>query len=522
MPCPHFTITITQRSKRQSAVAGAAYQSGESLFSEYDQERKSYSEKKGIAYTEIMLPTNAPPEYADRATLWNSAEEVEKQWNAQLARRIVLALPREIPTEQYPQMLRDFCNEHFVSKGMCVDFAIHNKNDGNPHAHIMLTLRGIDENGKWLPKSRKVYDLDENGERIKLPSGNWKSHKENVVDWNDQQYAEIWRHGWETVTNEYLERANCPERVDLRSFERQGITDQAPTVHMGAAVTQMEHRGVETIIGSLNRDIKNANNLIRSVQKVIGSLRSWLSELFEKRKQLDNADKSLPELLLQYMDERKAERSDWSAYGKQSGSIGDLKKVSSAICYLQNHNITSLETLDTILQNANSKLTSIRNSTRANELRMKEITNILGAFEAIEKLSPIHEKYVKIGWKTAKEKYANAHQTELDEYNKAFRYLKKQGIDTSFNKDAYKGEYRTLERKCREDKQELEAVQNEIMPLKEIRYYVSKVIPIDEPAELIEQPKPSIADKLKESKEKSVQSEHHRDETHKKRSDELE
>ena len=403
MPCSHFTITITQRSKRQSAVAGAAYQSGEPLFSEYDQDRKSYSEKKGIAYTEIMLPTNAPPEYSDRATLWNSAEAVEKQWNSQLARRIVLALPREIPTEQYPQMLRDFCNEQFVSKGMCVDFAIHNKNDGNPHAHIMLTLRGIEDNGKWLPKSRKVYDLDKNGERIKLPSGNWKSHKENTVDWNDQQYAEIWRRGWETVTNEYLEIANRPERVDLRSFERQGITDQAPTVHIGAAVTQMERRGVETIIGSLNRDIKNANNLIRSVQKVIGSLRDWLSELFEKRKQIENVGKSLPELLLQYMDERKVDRSEWSAYGKQSGSIGDLKKVSSAICYLQNHNITSLETLDSLLQTANSKLASIRNDLKASERRMKELTNILGAFKTIESLSPLHDKYVKIGWKTVKE-----------------------------------------------------------------------------------------------------------------------
>ena len=78
---------------------------------------------------------------------------------------------------------------------------------------------------------------------------------------------------------------------------------------------------------------------------------------------------------------------------------------------------------DTLLQNANSKLTSIRNSTRANERRMKEITNILGAFDTIEKLSPIHDKYLKIGWKTVKEKYSNAHQTEL-EYNKAFRYLK--------------------------------------------------------------------------------------------------
>ena len=188
-----------------------------------------------------MLPANAPPEYSDRNTLWNSVEKNEKQWNSQLARRIVLPLPREVPADQYPAMLQDFCREHFVSQGMCVDFAIHGKGDGNPHAHIMLTMRAMDERGKRLPKSKKVYDLDENGERIRLPSGNWKSHKEDTVDWNDQSKAEIWRHGWEVITNDYLERNNRPERVDLRSFERQGI-DLAPTIHLGPAVTQMEKR----------------------------------------------------------------------------------------------------------------------------------------------------------------------------------------------------------------------------------------------------------------------------------------
>ena len=120
-------------------------------------------------------------------------------------------------------MIREFCQEQFVSKGMIADFAIHDKGDGNPHAHILLTIRAMDEHGKWLPKALKVYDLDENGERIRLPSGNWKCHKENTVDWNDQKYAEVWRHGWETITNRYLEAAGRPERVDLRSFERQGI-----------------------------------------------------------------------------------------------------------------------------------------------------------------------------------------------------------------------------------------------------------------------------------------------------------
>ena len=152
MPVPHFNIKITQRSKGNSAVAGAAYQAGEKLFSEYDQKTKNYTCKKEVVYTEIMLPPNAPPEYADRATLWNSVEEIEKQWNSQLARRFVAALPREVPMELLPQMVKEYCEEQFVSKGMCCDFAIHDPDPPghNPHCHFMLTMRAIDENGKWI------------------------------------------------------------------------------------------------------------------------------------------------------------------------------------------------------------------------------------------------------------------------------------------------------------------------------------------------------------------------------------
>ena len=164
MPCPHNEITIVQRSQRQSAVAAAAYQSGEKLFCEYDQQVKHYPEKRGIVHNEILLPANAPQEYADRNTLWNAAEAVEKQWNSQLARRWVLTIPREIPPDQYAVLVREFCEQQFVSKGMIVDFAIHDPHPPghNPHAHVLLTMRAMDEHGKWLPKSRKVYDLDEN------------------------------------------------------------------------------------------------------------------------------------------------------------------------------------------------------------------------------------------------------------------------------------------------------------------------------------------------------------------------
>lgn len=109
MLCPHNEITIVQRSQRQSAVAAAAYQSGEKLFCEYDQQVKHYPEKRGIVHNEILLPANAPPEYADHNTLWNAAEAVEKQWNSQLARRWVLTIPREIPPDPYAVLVREFC-----------------------------------------------------------------------------------------------------------------------------------------------------------------------------------------------------------------------------------------------------------------------------------------------------------------------------------------------------------------------------------------------------------------------------
>ena len=327
MPCPHNEISIVQRSQQQSAVAAAAYQSGEKLFCEYDQEVKHYPEKRGIVHNEILLPANAPPEYADRNTLWNAAEAVEKQWNSQLARRWVLTIPREIPPDQYAVLVREFCQQQFVSKGMIADFAIHDPHPPghNPHAHVLLTMRAMDEHGKWLPKSRKVYDLDENGERIKLPSGRWKSHKEDTVDWNDQKYCEIWRHEWEVIQNRYLEANDRPERVDLRSYARQGL-DIVPTVHEGAAVRQMEKRGIQTNIGNLNREIRAANRLMQSIRQLIHNLKDWITELGEKRKELlaqKAAEEAvfLPNLLMKYMEIRKEERNRYKKQKKKVARI---------------------------------------------------------------------------------------------------------------------------------------------------------------------------------------------------------
>ena len=496
MPCPHFKITITQRSHGQSAVAGAAYQSGEKLYSEYDRKTKSYSEKKGIVYTEIMLPPNAPPEYSDRNTLWNAVEKIEKQWNAQLARRIVLALPREVQSDQYPSMLQDFCREHFVSQGMCVDFAIHDKGDGNPHAHIMLTMRAMDEHGKWLPKSRKVYDLDENGERIPLPSGNWKSHKEGTVDWNDQSKAEIWRHGWEVVTNDYLERNNRPERVDLRSFERQGI-DLAPTIHLGPAVTQMEKRGIETDMGNLNREIKQVNRALLVIRKLLADLQSWIADLREKRNRLieEMREPTLPELLTQYLDARRDERSDWSVSGQRKGTVIDLKKVSQAVVYLQEHEIATVEDLQNHLNEKQTVFDDLDGQIHDKEKRMRDIQAQIKAWDSVERLLPTHQEYIKIGWKSKKEKFYQTHKAEIDEYNKAFRLLIKLYPDKKVPISSLKAELEKLPAEISDLKPQLDAVKVDLDELKTILTIIS---PPEEMPQEKEEPKTTVTQAPKE------------------------
>mgnify|MGYP002791640676 CR=1 FL=1 len=480
MPCPHCKITIVKRSKNESAVSAAAYQSGEKLFSEYDQQQKYYPYKTEVTHKEILLPPNVPPEYTDRSTLWNAAEAQEKQWDSQLARRFVLAIPREIPSEQYADLIRDYCREFFVSKGMIADFAIHDKGNGNPHAHILLTMRAMDENGKWLPKCRKIYDLDENGERIRLPSGRWKSHKQNTVDWNDQKYAEIWRQGWADTANRYLEANDRPERLDLRSYARQGI-DQIPTVHMGPAVCQMEKKGIQTNIGNLNRDIRAANSLMQSIRQHIRNLKGWIAELGEKRKVLlaeQSAKEAgfLPNLLMEYMEIRKAERSGWTRAGQNRMTAKDLKAVSEALSYLQQKGLSTVEDLEIFLETSGKSAKDYRSQIKARETRSKVIQGILAARTDCKECKPVYEQYKKIYFKKSKEKFKLEHP-EVARFEKASAYIARHPEDKDSTKKELQEELARLAEEIANVSAPLAEIQADLKKLRDIRYRVRKATP---------------------------------------------
>ena len=482
MPNPHLGMKIIQRSAGQSSVAAAAYQSGEKLYSEYDRAVKNYPEKRGILHSEILLPPNAPPEYADRNTLWNSVEKIERQWNSQLARRFEIAIPREIPVEQYADLVRDYCREFFVSKGMCVDFAIHDPHPPghNPHAHLMLTMRAMDENGKWLPKSRKVYDLDENGERIRLPSGSWKSHKENTVDWNEQSNAEIWRQGWADWQNRYLERNNRPERADLRSYERQGI-DQIPTVHMGPAVTAMERRHIHTDIGNLNREIRRLNRIMQSIKQFIKDLKDCIvdlrrAELEMKAQQAAQEASRLPNLLMKYVHIRDEERRDWSAYGQQKAGVEDLHKVSAAIVYLEQLGLRTVDDLEAHIERSDQKSKAVHSGIAQKKNRIKEIDRIFLSLDDLKACHPLYEKYAAIKWKKSKEKFKQEHP-EVAKYFRARTFLDKQLAGQVVSRKDLQAERDTLAAEILAETKPMEQMQADLKQLRDIRYWARKATP---------------------------------------------
>ncbi|MCL2518715.1 MAG: MobA/MobL family protein, partial [Oscillospiraceae bacterium] len=263
----HLSMKVFTRGKGDSAIDKAAYRAGEKLLSDYNGLTYDYTRKFGVIHTEILLPDHAPREYFDRTILWNAVERAEKSGNSQLARELEISLPIELSIEQNISLAFEYVKRNFVSQGMCADVCFHDKNDGNPHFHVLLTMRPIEQDGRWGAKSKKEYILDENGERIRLPkSGEYKSRKINAVDWSEQSKAEEWREAWANICNEYLERHGHSSRIDHRSYERQGI-DKVPQIHMGAAACSMEKKGIVTEKGNINREIAKVNREIDDLRK---------------------------------------------------------------------------------------------------------------------------------------------------------------------------------------------------------------------------------------------------------------
>lgn len=302
----HNRVKIISRSNGRSSIAAAAYRAGEKLKNKYDGKTHNYSHRKDILYSEIALPINAPIEYLDRSTLWNSVEKVEKQSNSQLAREVEIALPIELNIDQHIKLVKDYVYENFVNKGMCADFSIHaghkhteidKENPDkvikkhNPHAHIMLTMRPINVDRSWGEKARKEYILDRNGNKIKQKSG-YKSRRIDLTDWDKKETLLKWRKEWANTCNKHLERQGFKARIDHRTLTVQGIKRDAMQYVEQKYKTAQEkiHEHWENIAMSQmeQEQVKIENAEVKKLERLINKLQLDKSYLEELREKIDN------------------------------------------------------------------------------------------------------------------------------------------------------------------------------------------------------------------------------------------
>jgi hypothetical protein len=368
----HCSIKIIGRGKGKSAVRSAAYRAGEKIKNDYDGQTYDYTRKGGVVHTEILLPEHAPREYLDRAVLWNAVESIESKKNAQLAREIEIALPVELSLEQNISLAHDFVTKHFVSAGMCADVCVHDTGNGNPHAHVMLTMRPINESGRWGAKSKKEYILDDNGERIRLPSGEYRSRQIYLTDWHDRSKPEEWREGWADMLNEHLSRHGVSESVDHRSYTRQGI-DKVPTIHLGVAASRMERKGIRTERGDINRAIQLTNNHIRQLRARISKLKGWLA--------VNAAEPNLQDVVSSILDRR------------EGSTVSRIKAAADILNFLTENSISDMEGLERKVSSMHGEIQMIRDELKPVERRKNTLDKHIEQAEIYKMHKAVHDKY---------------------------------------------------------------------------------------------------------------------------------
>ena len=450
----HFHVGQVKRSAGQSVIESAAYRAGERLYSERYGEYSDYTHKGGVVYTEILLPPHAPREYADRQTLWNAVEAAERGKNAQLAWSFDIALQNEFTLEENIALARRFLLDNFVSRGMIADFAVHQPDKAggieNPHFHVLCPIRPLNSDGSWGAKQRRVYR--ENGKFDAVPT----------TDWGKPETLEEWREAWAELCNAKFKEKELECRIDHRSYEKQGV-DQAPTIHVGVAVRQMEAKGMTTDKGERNRWIRSANALLRTLREKIKALTGWLEEIHAE---LDKPQSpTLAALLADYCDARNAVA--WSRKAK----VSNLKRFAAAAAYLQENSLHTLDDLQTRLDSLHTRLRSVKSNLDAKHSRMKELRDLLRYADQYERSKPVHDQLNAIKWKSKREQFKVEHESELRQF-----YLARRKLTDGIHTAKWQRELDALEQECEAEYAKYKPLRDEMKTLLDVKHCVDRAL----------------------------------------------
>ena len=486
----HTHVDIVARSKGASVIAKAAYNARDKLQDEYYGKTHDYSKKTDLVFSKIFLPEHVPKEFSNREYLWNEVEKIEKSKNSQLARNLLFELPRELNEQERIKLISEFIEENFTSKGMIADCSIHNPmasdHEEQPHAHILLTLREMDSEGKWKPKCRKEYILDENGEKIKLKSGNYKSRKVNLNDWNEPDKAKEWRENFSKKANEYLAKNNIQKRIDPRTFEEQG-REELPQIHLGTSSYQMEKKGIQTERGNQNRKIVALNLEFRKLKEELSKLTSWIGSLIgslqvkydeykqEKKEEYENKAElfNLYEYISIYYDLQGEKARKLNPYASNKKIGADLRRFSKARIYLKHNNLKTIADLQEKISTLQSQNKKISQDIKAKTTRIESLNKCFTYADIIKDNKQVFEE-----WNSKslfKDSFYNSHKDEIDKYKRARAILEKITGSSAIKIKDWQKEIQSLEDEISKLNRQSQKVKEEYENINHIKYAVKTV-----------------------------------------------
>ena len=441
----HMEAKVITRGEGRTACGAAAYMSCSELYNEYDGVQHDYTRKGGLVWERVFLPPMAPAAWSDREKLWNAVEAAEKKKDSRLAREIIVALPRELGAEDWKAILTEYIQDFFVSDGMCADAAIHDTDGHNPHAHILLTVRPLDEGGKWQHKTEKEYLCVRGGEERGFTAAEFKTAqvegwekqyqyyvapkkkeymtpseadargleraskypkstkfgRQNPISerWNSEEQLVAWRAAWADAVNRVLERSGVEQRIDHRSHAERGL-DEKPTIHEGVNARVMEKMGCVSDRCELNRQIRADNVLMKqlkiTIQKLTAAVVTTLADL---ARAMEHLRKNMIILRYHLTHIRRRRGEAWDFLSKAEPmyrNYGDLTreiKEKKAECRSLRKELAELPVLS-VFKYSELKKQIARLSEEIEELTFSKNEIVTGFGKADEKEMPAVPKHI--------------------------------------------------------------------------------------------------------------------------------
>ncbi|MBQ7507108.1 MAG: MobA/MobL family protein [Lachnospiraceae bacterium] len=433
-----------------------------------------YTKRKGVLYTEILLPGHAPERLRNRETLWNEVEKNEKHPKAQLCYSFDIALQTELTPEENITLAKTFVQDELVSRGMICDLSVHepDEKDGirNPHFHVLYPIRPLRPDGSWGDKQQRVYLTDEKGEPVVDKKGKPRFNAVPTTDWGSKNTLSEWRKNWADLVNRKFEEKGLACRIDHRSNAARGM-EELPHIHEGSASVKLTAKGLPSRKAEHNRMISYVNRILKGILLGFQVIHTVIREIREEMKKLP--EPQLGDLLTDYFRYRHQAAHGFIPDSPKT-SLMSLQQMADIYNYLVTKDIMSVDSLMERLNTVDQKILLRKNLIDSKNVEASFYREMAQKGKALFETKAVHEEYQKIHFSSARKRFMEAHGKELRKYYAARRFFEERNLEPAPDL------IRTWKAKAEELEKEISSLYEGLKPLSAERYNLEGIRKITE------------------------------------------